>query len=72
MSHPAATITSLPMAFEVVKVMQADGLEWGDTSGEPCTHPLPTNKSSPALATHADIRGCQSYGMLVSSTPTKL
>ena len=30
MSQRAATITSLPMAFEVVKAMQADGLEWGD------------------------------------------
>ena len=30
MSQRAATITSLPMAFEVVKVMQADGLEWGE------------------------------------------
>lgn len=30
MSQQAATITSLPMAFEVVKAMQADGLEWGE------------------------------------------
>lgn len=30
MSQRAATITSLPMAFEVVKVMQADGLDWGE------------------------------------------
>ena len=30
MSQRAATITSLPMALEVVKAMQADGLEWGD------------------------------------------
>lgn len=30
MSQRAATITSLPMAFEVVKAMQADGLEWGE------------------------------------------
>src|SRR6266581_428911 len=30
MSQRTATITSLPMAFEVVKAMQADGLDWGD------------------------------------------
>ena len=30
MSQRAATITSLPMAFEVVKAMQADGLEWDE------------------------------------------
>jgi putative transposase len=30
MSQRAATITSLAMAFEVVKAMQADGLEWGE------------------------------------------
>ena len=30
MSQRTATITSLPMAFEVVKAMQADGLEWGE------------------------------------------
>jgi putative transposase len=30
MSQRAATITSLPMAFEVVKAMQADGLEWSE------------------------------------------
>ncbi len=28
MSQRAATITSLPMAFAVVKAMQADGLDW--------------------------------------------
>ena len=31
MSQRAATITSLPMAFEVVKAMVADGLEWGES-----------------------------------------
>jgi putative transposase len=30
MSQQAATITSLPMAFEVVKAMQVDGLDWGE------------------------------------------
>ncbi len=30
MSQRAATITSLPMAFEVVKAMQGDGLDWGE------------------------------------------
>jgi hypothetical protein len=30
MSQRAATITSLLMAFEMVKAMQADGLEWGE------------------------------------------
>ena len=30
MSQQAATITSLPIAFEVVKAMQADGLEWSE------------------------------------------
>jgi putative transposase len=30
MSQRAATITSLPMAFEVVKAMQADGLDWAE------------------------------------------
>ena len=30
MPQHAATIESLPMAFEVVKEMQADGLEWGE------------------------------------------
>lgn len=30
MSQRAATITSLPIAFEVVKAMQADGLDWGE------------------------------------------
>lgn len=30
MSQRAATITSLPMALEVVKAMQGDGLEWGE------------------------------------------
>ncbi len=30
MSQRAATITSLAMAFEVVKAMQVDGLEWGE------------------------------------------
>jgi hypothetical protein len=27
---PVATIQSLPMAFEVVKAIEADGLEWGE------------------------------------------
>ena len=31
MPQRAATIESLPMAFEVVKTMQADGLEWGES-----------------------------------------
>jgi putative transposase len=30
MPQRAATITSLPMAFEFVKAMQADGLDWGE------------------------------------------
>ena len=30
MSQPAATIESLPMAFALVKEMQADGLEWDE------------------------------------------
>jgi hypothetical protein len=30
MSQQAATIESLSVAFEIVKAMQADGLEWGD------------------------------------------
>jgi putative transposase len=30
MSQRAATITSLPMAFEFVKAMQADGLDWDE------------------------------------------
>ena len=30
MPQRTATIESLPMAFEVVKAMQADGLEWGE------------------------------------------
>jgi hypothetical protein len=30
MSQPAATIASLPVAFEVVKAMHADGLEWSE------------------------------------------
>ena len=30
MSQRTATITSLPMAFEVVKAMQAEGLDWGE------------------------------------------
>ncbi len=30
MPQRAATIESLPMAFEVVKEMQADGLDWGE------------------------------------------
>ena len=30
MSQRTATITSLPMAFEIVKAMQADGLDWGE------------------------------------------
>ncbi len=30
MPQHAATIESLPMAFEMVKEMQADGLEWGE------------------------------------------
>lgn len=30
MSRRAATIKSLPMAFEVVKAMQADSLEWDE------------------------------------------
>ena len=29
-SQRAATIESLPMAFEVVKAIEADGLEWGE------------------------------------------
>ena len=31
MSQRTATIESLPMAFEVVKAMRADGLEWGES-----------------------------------------
>jgi transposase-like protein len=31
MSQRAATITSLPTAFEAVKAMQADGLDWGES-----------------------------------------
>ena len=30
MSQRTATITSLPMAFEVVKAMQGEGLDWGE------------------------------------------
>jgi hypothetical protein len=30
MSQRAATIVSLPMAFEVVKSMQVDNLDWGE------------------------------------------
>ena len=30
MPQRTATIEGLPMAFEVVKEMQADGLEWGE------------------------------------------
>lgn len=30
MPQQAATIESLPMAFEIVKAMQADGLEWAE------------------------------------------
>ena len=30
MPQSTSTIESLPMAFEVVKEMQADGLEWGE------------------------------------------
>jgi hypothetical protein len=30
MSQRAATIESLPVAFEVVKAMQGDNLEWGE------------------------------------------
>jgi hypothetical protein len=30
MSQQAATISDLPMAFEVAKAMQADGLGWGE------------------------------------------
>ena len=30
MPQRAATIESLPMAFEFVKAMRADGLEWGE------------------------------------------
>ena len=30
MPQRAATIESLPMAFALVKEMQADGLEWGE------------------------------------------
>ena len=30
MSQRTATIESLPMAFEVVKAMRADGLAWGE------------------------------------------
>ena len=30
MSQRTATIESLPMSFEVVKAMRADGLEWGE------------------------------------------
>jgi hypothetical protein len=30
MSQRAATITTLPIAFEIVKAMQADGLDWGE------------------------------------------
>ena len=37
MPQRTATIKSLPMAFEVVKAMQADGLEW--TEGLPCARP---------------------------------
>jgi putative transposase len=40
MSQRAATITSVPMAFEVVKAMQAEGLDWGEgyppSAGKPC------------------------------------
>jgi hypothetical protein len=30
MPQRTATITSLPMAFEIVKAMQTDGLDWGE------------------------------------------
>jgi len=30
MPQRAATLESLPVAFEVVKAMQADGLDWGE------------------------------------------
>jgi putative transposase len=40
MSQRAATITSLPMAFEVVKAMQADGLDWGESYRPVCRQAL--------------------------------
>jgi len=40
MSQRAATITSLPMAFEVVKAMQADGLDWGEGYRPACRQAL--------------------------------
>lgn len=30
MSQRAATITSLPVAYGIVKAMQADGLDWSE------------------------------------------
>jgi hypothetical protein len=38
MSQRAATIESLPMAFEMVKAMQADGLGWGEIGLSSPTH----------------------------------
>ena len=40
MSQRAATITSLPMALEVVKAMQADGLDWGEGYRPVCRQAL--------------------------------
>ncbi len=40
MSQRTAAITSLPMAFEVAKAMQADGLEWGEGYRPLCRHAL--------------------------------
>ena len=40
MSQRTATITSLPMALEVVKAMQADGLDWGEGYRPVCRQAL--------------------------------
>lgn len=40
MPQQAATITSLPMAFEIVKAMQADGLDWDEGYRPVCRQAL--------------------------------
>ena len=51
MPQRAATIESLPMAFALVKEMQADGLEWGEGY---LRHDLPLLRLAPPSAPAAN------------------
>lgn len=62
MSQRAATITSLPMAFEFVKAMQAEGLDWGEgyrPLGRQALEAIIEDQMAAAVDRHLDQLGAE-------------